>query len=141
EVLAFLRDVKDHPDEDAPRLVLADWLTEHDDPRGEFLRAEVMSARLGWRQWERRHLDACAQELLRQHGDDWLGPLRGVSFYPKWERGMLRLALGPDKLPELAACDPEADERVAWVDGLSTGTLGETGGVWMPQLLRLPLLP
>jgi uncharacterized protein (TIGR02996 family) len=46
EVLAFLRDIKDHPDDDTPRLVLADWLEEHGDPRGEFVRVQCQLARL-----------------------------------------------------------------------------------------------
>jgi uncharacterized protein (TIGR02996 family) len=32
EVLAFLEDIKEHPDDDTPRLVLADWLEDHGDP-------------------------------------------------------------------------------------------------------------
>ena len=38
EVLAFLADCKENPMDDTPRLVLADWLEEQGDPRGEFLR-------------------------------------------------------------------------------------------------------
>jgi uncharacterized protein (TIGR02996 family) len=30
-VLAFLHHIKAHPEEDAPRLILADWLEEHGD--------------------------------------------------------------------------------------------------------------
>ena len=33
EVLAFLADAKQHPNDDAPLLVLADWLEEHGDER------------------------------------------------------------------------------------------------------------
>ena len=36
--LAFLRAICVHPDDDTPRLVFADWLTEHDDPLGDFIR-------------------------------------------------------------------------------------------------------
>ena len=31
---AFLADILEHPDDDAPRLVYADWLEEQEDPRG-----------------------------------------------------------------------------------------------------------
>src|SRR5262249_5730792 len=41
---AFLKDVIDRPDDDAPRLAYADWLMERDDParraRGEFIRLQ-----------------------------------------------------------------------------------------------------
>ncbi len=31
---AFLEDIVAHPDDDAPRLVYADWLEDQDDPAG-----------------------------------------------------------------------------------------------------------
>src|SRR5258708_7901852 len=44
---ALFRNVCDCPDEDAPRLVYADWLDEHGDPdRAEFIRVQVARARL-----------------------------------------------------------------------------------------------
>jgi uncharacterized protein (TIGR02996 family) len=43
---AFLADVLDHPDDDAPRLVFADWLDENGDAdRAEFIRAQIELAR------------------------------------------------------------------------------------------------
>jgi len=44
--IAFLRAIANAPDDDAPRLVYADWLEERGDARAEFVRLEV----------ERRHL-------------------------------------------------------------------------------------
>src|SRR4051794_27217534 len=39
---AFLGDIIEHPDDDAPRLVYADWLDENGNPeRAEFIRAQV----------------------------------------------------------------------------------------------------
>src|SRR5262245_43514127 len=44
----FLRAVAGQPDEDAPRLVYADWLDEHGDPdRAEFIRVQCALARSG----------------------------------------------------------------------------------------------
>jgi uncharacterized protein (TIGR02996 family) len=37
---AFLSTICEHPDEDAPRLVYADWLEEQGDPRGEHIRLQ-----------------------------------------------------------------------------------------------------
>ena len=42
---AFVRAVVDRPGDDTPRLVYADWLDEHGDPRGAYLRAEVAWAK------------------------------------------------------------------------------------------------
>src|SRR5262249_47301302 len=47
---AFLSDIIEHPDDDAPRLVYADWLDEHGDvaqARAEFIRVQIELARLG----------------------------------------------------------------------------------------------
>lgn len=40
----LLQAVLDDPGDDAPRLVLADWLEERGDPRGEFIRVQVALA-------------------------------------------------------------------------------------------------
>ena len=65
ELLAMLRNIKDDPEEDAPRLALADWLQERGDPRGEFIRAQVEATR-----------------LLNQE-DPWYASMR----WDKWVRG------------------------------------------------------
>jgi uncharacterized protein (TIGR02996 family) len=41
EEQAFLQAILDNPDDDAPRLMYADWLEERDDPRGEYIRLTV----------------------------------------------------------------------------------------------------
>src|SRR5262245_8003222 len=38
---ALLADIAEQPDEAAPRLVYADWLEEHGDARGEFVRLHL----------------------------------------------------------------------------------------------------
>jgi uncharacterized protein (TIGR02996 family) len=43
---AFLADIVAHPEEDAPRLIYADWLDEHGQPdRAEFIRLQCRLAR------------------------------------------------------------------------------------------------
>ena len=45
---AFLEDIVAHPDDDAPRLVFADWLDDHGDAdRAEFIRLQVSGVRAG----------------------------------------------------------------------------------------------
>jgi uncharacterized protein (TIGR02996 family) len=42
---AFVQDILDHPEDDAPRLVYADWLEEHGQgPHAEFIRLQVLTA-------------------------------------------------------------------------------------------------
>jgi uncharacterized protein (TIGR02996 family) len=47
----FLSDIIEHPDDDAPRLIYADWLDERGGPeeqaRAEFIRVQIELARLG----------------------------------------------------------------------------------------------
>lgn len=59
----LLRDVVEHPHEDGPRLVYADWCEENGDPqRAEFIRAQVEAVRLRERLLA---LDVRAAELAR----------------------------------------------------------------------------
>ncbi len=41
---AFLQAIIERPDDDAPRLIYADWLDERGDPRGEFIRVQCALA-------------------------------------------------------------------------------------------------
>jgi uncharacterized protein (TIGR02996 family) len=73
---ALLAAVCEHPDDDTPRLVFADWLDEHGEPdRAEFIRLQCLRAKgdAPWeeyRRWLMREL-----ELWEAHGDHWLAEL------------------------------------------------------------------
>jgi uncharacterized protein (TIGR02996 family) len=104
-LLALLEEARLAPDDDGPRLVLADWLEDHGDAaRAEFLRLQCHSPRL-----------AAAQErcraLLDRHGGAWLGPLwRWPPRRLAWHRGLLTLR--PPALGDHAAVTP----LLPWVD-------------------------
>jgi uncharacterized protein (TIGR02996 family) len=71
---AFLADVCAHPEDDAPRLVYADWLSDNGDPdRAEFIRAqcELARKRLPGGSARRRELTRRVKELFQAHGGDW----------------------------------------------------------------------
>src|SRR5947209_19860439 len=76
EVRAFLEDVREHPDEDGPRLILAygldDFGDEADRARAELIRVQCALARPGRGPGLLRRRQG---ELLRQYAEDWLGPL------------------------------------------------------------------
>ncbi|MEW5737931.1 MAG: TIGR02996 domain-containing protein [Myxococcota bacterium] len=63
----LLRAVYDNPEDDAPRLVLADVLQERGDPRGEFIALQCAGTD-----------EKKAKALLKAHGKKWLGPLAPV---------------------------------------------------------------
>src|SRR4051794_20166340 len=99
---AFLADIIECPDDDAPRLVYADWLDDNGDAdRAELIRAQCESARLPECDRRRLLLEARAAELLAAHGRAWLGPLAGLVSRPVFRRGFLdQAALGARRLLE-----------------------------------------
>jgi uncharacterized protein (TIGR02996 family) len=66
-----LAEIAAAPDDDAPRLVWADVLTERGDPRGEFIVAQCTLARLAADDPARVPLEARVAELLATHAWDW----------------------------------------------------------------------
>jgi uncharacterized protein (TIGR02996 family) len=78
---ALLAAIWEHPHEDTPRLVYADWLQEHDQPeRAEFIRIQCELARLGeWADSPRKpELEKREKQLWAKHAKVWkagLSPL------------------------------------------------------------------
>ncbi|MGH7170514.1 MAG: TIGR02996 domain-containing protein [Gemmataceae bacterium] len=72
---AFLQDILAHPDDDAPRLIFADWLEEQGDAasvaRAEFIRVQCAFAGGNLPQQRRAKLDRRQQQLLKQYGKEW----------------------------------------------------------------------
>ena len=94
ERLAFLRAIRAHPDDDTARLVFADWLDERGDPLGEFIRVQIELEPIRYRIDNPRaiELHRREEELLRAHGDDWLGKARKIGtnwpeYGPQFRRG------------------------------------------------------
>jgi uncharacterized protein (TIGR02996 family) len=138
EVRVFLDDIREHPDEDAPRLILADWLDDYGDEidraRAELIRIQCALARPG------RPPAALYQrqrELLSEYAEDWLGPLARLAEQYCFDRGMLRLVLHGQRCfaPELA--ELARTETYAWVEAL---TLVQLTGAAVHRLIQLPIL-
>lgn len=76
-----------NPDDDGPREVLADWLIEQGDPRGELIGLQLARARGRATPTTRERERA----LLAEHRREWLGPI--ASFIrptsAKFERGFV----------------------------------------------------
>lgn len=70
------------PEDDAPRLVLSDWLLEQGDPRGELIAVQCALARADAadeRLVDRRRAVARERALLESHGDAWTATLREIA--------------------------------------------------------------
>ena len=76
---AFLEAIRDSPEDDAPRLVYADWLDDHGDTaRAEFIRVQCELARMPNDEERRAGLESRERELLSANRATWLGPLDEV---------------------------------------------------------------
>ncbi|MFO0925885.1 MAG: TIGR02996 domain-containing protein [Gemmataceae bacterium] len=82
---SFLEDIVAHVDDDTPRLVYADWLTENgQDDRAEFIRVQVERARLPvWDPGQVR-LRVRERQLLAAHGEEWLAEMPAIKGV-RWE--------------------------------------------------------
>jgi uncharacterized protein (TIGR02996 family) len=76
------------PDDDAPRLVLADHLHEKNDPRGELI---LIECQLGRRPnpLRREAFRKREAELLKEHGAAWAAPIPEVTRRYRWARGFV----------------------------------------------------
>jgi uncharacterized protein (TIGR02996 family) len=87
---ALFQSVLDAPDDDAPRLVFADWLEEHGQPeRAEFIRVQIAqesepeySPR--WRELEKR-----SRALLKGNRRKWAPAPDGLAWGPEFRRGFV----------------------------------------------------
>lgn len=86
---AFLEAILEAPDDDTPRLIYADWLEEHGDPRGEFIRLQCWLASKAEDDPFRSELAARERKLLVEHEADWLGPLHSLLKRWTFRRGFL----------------------------------------------------
>ena len=72
----FLRAISEAPDDDAPRLVFADWLDENSEPeRAEFIRLQVRLARAP----QEIAIEQRCEELLRANWPKWVITLHGTA--------------------------------------------------------------
>jgi uncharacterized protein (TIGR02996 family) len=76
---AFIQAIRAAPSDDAPRLIYADWLEEHGQAdRAEFIRVQCRVAQMPDTSVEWSLLKERAEELLRRHWEEWVGPLRDI---------------------------------------------------------------
>jgi uncharacterized protein (TIGR02996 family) len=117
EVLALLRACKESPEDDAPRLVLADWLQEHGDEsdcaRGQFLRLECQALQSPA---DSKTCDE-ANHLWGQHQMTWLGGLKDLGVR-RGVRGLLRIDAETRQLTTKKGCELAKSEAYAWVDAI-----------------------
>src|SRR4051812_47688067 len=90
---ALLQEILEHPDDDVPRLVYADWLDDTggqpEQARAEFIRLQVLLAGLPGEDERRPELEARERRLRKRHARAWLGPMRLDVHDCAFERGFV----------------------------------------------------
>jgi uncharacterized protein (TIGR02996 family) len=141
EVQNFFRDIKEHPDDDTPRLIFADWLQEHGDPdsaaRGEFLRSCVLRHRLSPDDPSNNLLKRREGELFTEHRWAWLGPLADQARNWGFERGLIQIVAQAEKVLIEEVAVWARTEAGLWIDAL---TLAGVTTQRADQLTYSPLL-
>ena len=75
----FLMTILDHPDDDGPRLVYADWLEEHGDcDRAELIRLQCLGGD-----------DGRAARIVSARGRDWAGLASRLAYSYSFRRGFV----------------------------------------------------
>ncbi len=107
-VIDLWREAIAEPEDDGPRIVLADLLQSLGDPRGELMAVQLLNPDGNDR----------VDELIAEHEDRWLGRHRDVALAAQFRRGLLsRLELSDARLPT-----NEQDPGLATVEDLLAGT-------------------
>jgi uncharacterized protein (TIGR02996 family) len=90
---AFLEDIAEHPEDDTPRLVYADWLDDQGDlDRAEFIRVQCELARLAEEDPRREELGQRERQLLAEHQERWVESVRPYLTEWQFRRGMIEWA-------------------------------------------------
>jgi uncharacterized protein (TIGR02996 family) len=137
---AFLKEICASPDDDAPRLVYADWLDDHgEQERAEFIRAQIELAQppAPRSRTRRLGLERRVKALWKRHGEAWAaGPGGGGAKYLEWwERGFAA-TFYIKGIDALMAELPKAMRRAPIQHVRASGVVGAD----LPKLLAWPLL-
>jgi uncharacterized protein (TIGR02996 family) len=100
ELEGLLDAIRERPDDDLPRLALADWCMEQSDPvvhaRGEFIQLRCQAARLAPDDPWRPALEKRSKQLRQQYEEQWLGSIVRESDGWDFDRGLVVIELRPN---------------------------------------------
>lgn len=147
ELLSFLGAIKADPEEDTPKLALADWFQEQPDPadqaRGEFLRQFVRNNQLAKTDPAREDFGALSR-LWNANEKAWAGRLKAAGFKVWATNHMFRWGLlfpALDWPPSGDAAELAASEEYAWVAGVAVRAAdGRDGRAFVNSPLCAPLI-
>jgi uncharacterized protein (TIGR02996 family) len=86
----LLADIRDHAEDDAPRLIYADWLDEHGQPlRADLIRVQVERDRPTTAEPDRERLDRRSRAILQEQEEAWTAALRPLVLSYSYRRGLV----------------------------------------------------
>jgi uncharacterized protein (TIGR02996 family) len=139
---SFLADIIANPNDDAPRLIYADWLEDNGQPeRSEFIHVQIELPKLAFADPLWSALSRRQAELLEAHGDRWLASLprsarRSASFRRGFLHDVQTTVAQVKKGPEALLMEPVQVLRL----GNATGRLGTIADLpWLNRLSTLSL--
>jgi uncharacterized protein (TIGR02996 family) len=80
---SLLNAIIEHPDDVASHMAYADYLTEQNNPRGDFIRAQLAMENESLSAAEHKKLATQEKLLLKKHQQEWLGALGEAIINPK----------------------------------------------------------
>lgn len=146
---ALLQTIIEHPDDDAPRLIYADWLEDHGDTeRAEFIRVQIELARLSEDDPRRPEVDRRERALRKAHFEEWINPLRALAPFYKTRSEYLRGFVDYISVADASHFFHVADNlfslspiRRMNIDIYDNSELGRLGlAVWLVRLSHLRLV-
>lgn len=87
--LSLTREVLEHPDDDERRLVLADFLKQRGDPKGELIDLQVRLAQMASQHPDRVMLDFRARKLIAERGPQIAGAVARRCAAYEFTRGLI----------------------------------------------------
>lgn len=86
----FIAAICEAPEDDAPRLIYADWLDEHgQEARAEFIRVQCALASLAENDPRRPMLEECEANHLTRYHSQWSECLKGLAGWTEFRRGFI----------------------------------------------------
>jgi uncharacterized protein (TIGR02996 family) len=150
---ALLCGCKEAPEDNEPRLVLADWLEEHGEAdRAEFVRLQLRLAPddpvaaprpFACPDPDEAEVEGRAWELWRQHRTEWLGPLAETGLDVRFRRGLVSVRVQRGQVERLAGvCErPTPWLETLCLDPATSPALREVlANDWLAPFTRLELL-
>lgn len=149
---ALLNAIGEHPEEDTPRLMYADWLEEHDQPeRADFVRNQVELGRLDINDPARREPVVKNVYYLKNFVPQWKAELPYLPHieWGDFNRGLIEEAQANDELPivdhaaEIFAVPGIHILRLRWLHAVNNPRSAPHPGralAQVPQLTRLRVL-